>query len=118
MGCSGGGTFTQSGGTNTVPGLLQLGASGTYNLNGGVLLASNIQGSGTFNLGGGTLVANAGFSSSQAMALTGSGGNGNIDTGGNQVTLSGGLSGPGGLTVSGGGTLAHLAAATPTKGEQ
>ena len=106
VGCSGGGTFTQSGGTNTVPGLLQLGASGTYNLNGGVLLASNIQGSGTFNLGGGTLVANAGFSSSQAMALTGSGGNGNINTGGNQVTLSGGLSGPGGLTVSGGGTLA------------
>ncbi len=39
------------------------------------------------------------------MTLTGSGGNANIDTGGNPVTLSVALSGPGGLTVLGGGSL-------------
>ena len=84
VGCSGTGTFTQSGGTNTVTGSLALGASGDYNLNGGVLLASGIQGAGVFNLGGGTLAASSAFSTSQAMTLTGSGGNGTIDTGGCQ----------------------------------
>ena len=105
MGYSGTGTFTQSGGTNTVTALFSLGAAGTYNLTGGALIVPGIQGTGTFNLGGGTLVASAGFSTSQAMTLTGSGGNGNINTGGYAVTLSGVLSGPGGLNILGAGTL-------------
>ena len=105
VGVLGMGTMCQSGGTNTVS-TLSLGGNGTVDLSGGALIVGSIQGSGgTFNLGGGTLVASAGFSSSQAMALTGSGGNGNISTGGNAVTLSGALSGPGGLNQWGAGTL-------------
>ena len=106
MGNSGGlGTFNQSGGTNTVTSTLSLGTSGIYNLTGGALLVPGIQGTGVFNLGGGTLVANAAFSTAQPMTLTGSGGNGNINTGGYAITLSGLLSGSGGLNVSGAGTL-------------
>jgi autotransporter-associated beta strand protein len=104
------GTFTQSGGTNTVasPILLGYSSTGTYNLNGGVLLVPGIVSSsnGKFNLGGGTLKASASFSTSQPLTLSGSGGNGNIDTGGYAVTLSGSLSGPGGLNKSGSGALA------------
>ena len=58
-GYSGSGTFTQSGGTNTVTSVFALGGGGTYNLSGGALLVPGIQGTGSFNLGGGTLVANA-----------------------------------------------------------
>ena len=43
---------------------------------------------GVFNLGGGTLAASSAFSTSQAMTLTGSGGNGTIDTGGCQCACS------------------------------
>ena len=108
MGYSGTGTFTQSGGTNTVAGVFSLGGagSGTYNLTAGALIVPGIQGAGgVFNLGGGTLVASAAFSASQAMTLTGSGGKGNINTGGYAVTLSGVLSGSGGLNVLGQGNL-------------
>ena len=80
--------FTQSGGTNTVKSSLSLSGSGTYNLIGGVLLVPFIKGAGIFNLGGGTLMA-GGFSTGEGMTLTGSGGNGNIDTnGGYPLTLS------------------------------
>ena len=96
------GTYNQSAGTNTVTSALSLGAGGTYNLTGGALLVSGIQGTGAFNLSGGTLVAGAGFSAGQAMTLTG---NGNINTGTYAVTLSDPLSGPGGLSVLGSGTL-------------
>ena len=99
------GSFLQSGGTNSVSGVLQIGANCSYSLNGGVLLAGGIQGTGALSLGGGTLVANAAFSTSQAIALTGSGGNASINTAGYQVTLSGPLSGLGGLTKLGNGTL-------------
>ena len=114
VGYSGTGTFNQSGGTNTVTGVFSLGGagapgtagSGTYNLTAGALIVPGIQGAGgVFNLGGGTLVASAGFSTSQAMTLTGSGGKGNINTGGYAVTLSGVLSGSGGLNVLGQGNL-------------
>lgn len=98
-------TFNQSSGTNIVKAGFTLGGAGTYNLTGGALLVPGILGSGTFNLGGGTLVANNGFSTGQAITLTGSGGNGNINTGGYAVTLSGYLTGPGGLNNIGGGIL-------------
>ncbi len=117
VGCSGAGTFNQSGGTNLVSGVFSLGAGGTYNLSGGALVLPGIQGAGgTFNLGGGTLVANAGFSTSQPMTLTGSGGNGNLNTGGYPITLSGALSGPGGLNEWGGGTLLLTAVNTYSGG--
>ncbi len=106
VGTYGPGTFSQSGGTNMVAGTFSLGSSGTYNLSGGALLVAGIQADGgTFDFGGGTLVATAAFSTSQGMTLTGSGGNGTINTSGNPVTLSGLLAGPGGLTKAGSGTL-------------
>ena len=108
---NGTGTFTQSGGTNMVTGAFSLGEAGTYNLTGGALLVPGIQGTGVFNLGGGTLIASTGFSTSQAMTLSGSGGNGNINTGGYTIILSGQLSGPGGLNLSGGGNLTLTAPA-------
>ena len=91
---SGTGTFTQSGGENMVASVLLLG--GTFNLTGGALLVPRIQGPGVFNLGGGTLIATGSFPAG-AMTLTGSGGSGNIDTGGYTVSISGRLSGSGGL---------------------
>ena len=112
VGSQGTGTVTQTGGTNTVAGALYLGrystGSGTYALNGGVLVLSALSGgSGTaaFNFGGGTLRANAAFSSTLPMALTGTGGNANIDTADYAVTLSGQLAGPAGLNKLGAGTL-------------
>jgi autotransporter-associated beta strand protein len=103
---SGSGTFIQSGGTNAATSSFFLFGGGEYDLTGGALLVSGMQGTGgTFNLGSGTLVAGAGFSTSQAMTLSGSGGNGNINTAGYAVTFSGALSGPGGLNKVGPGTL-------------
>ena len=96
---------------------LLLGGSGTYNLTAGALIVPGIQGAGgIFNLGGGTLVASAGFSTSQAMILTGSGGNGNINSSGYAVKLSGPISGTGGLSDLGAGTLT-LAASNTFSGE-
>jgi autotransporter-associated beta strand protein len=112
VGWTGIGSFTQTGGTNTCSSGLTLalnaGSNGTYNLNGGTLVASSLfAGSGTaaFNFGGGTLQAKSGFSTMLPMMLTGNGGNANVDTAGYAVTLSGPLSGPGGLSKLGSGTL-------------
>ena len=112
IGYSGTGTFTQTGGTNTISGYLWLGlnsgSSGTYNLNSGTLITASIsKGSGTtaFNFGGATLQAGGNFTCSLPMTLTGVGGNANIDTAGYAVTLSGALSGAGGLNKIGSGTL-------------
>jgi len=105
------GVFTQLGGTNTVT-TLYLGymasSSGTYNLNGGTLITGSISlhsGTATFNFGGGTLQASGAFTTALPMTLTGDGGNANVDTAGNAVTLSGALSGIGGLNKLGNGTL-------------
>jgi len=55
IGSSGTGTFTQTGGTNTV-GTLSIGASGTYSLQGGTLaITSKVTGTGRLILDGGAL---------------------------------------------------------------
>jgi fibronectin-binding autotransporter adhesin len=106
------GTLTQSGGTNIITTDLTLGvesgSSGTYNLNGGTLVAKSIsQGSGAaaFNFGGGTLQASGDFSLSLPVTLTGNGGNATVNTSGHNGTLSGALSGAGGIIKTGLGTL-------------
>jgi fibronectin-binding autotransporter adhesin len=113
IGYSGTGTFTQTGGMNTISlyNALNLGyysgSSGTYNLNGGTLITKSIsQGSGTaaFNFGGGTLQASDGFNCSMPMTLTGEGGNANINAS-SWIILYGVLSGDGGLNKLGLGTL-------------
>ena len=115
VGYSGTGTFTQTGGTNSVgdlylgnlyPGYVNV---GTYNLNGGLLIPSSMgQGPGTvaFNFNGGTLRAGSSFSTTLPMALGTSGSGATFDTAGFTVALSGSLSGPGSLTKIGSGTLA------------
>ena len=114
LGYSGTGIFTQTGGTHSVSNYITLaampGSSGTYNLIGGLLAVGSgglAQGAGSaaFNFGGGTLGATAAWSSSLAMALTGSGGNATINTTGGNIALSGVLGGVGGLTKVGPGTL-------------
>ncbi len=106
------GQFTQAGGTNSISNDLYLGyysgSSGTYNLNGGTLVLKSIsKGSGTvaFNFGSGTMQASGNFTTTLPMTLTGDGGNANIDTAGNAVTMSGALSGVGGLNKLGSGIL-------------
>ena len=106
------GIFTQSGGTNTIVEPLTFAdnsdASGTYNLNGGMLIVAGLtQGSGTaaFNFNGGILQASGSFSTSLPMTLGASGGGATFDTAGYAVTLSGRLSGSGGLTKIDNGKL-------------
>ena len=113
IGDTGPATFTQTGGTNT--GNLRFAvngsSSGTYDLNGGVLITSSLtMGSGTtaFNFNGGTLQAGGSFSSGLPMTLGSAGSGATFDPAGNSATFSGPLSGPGGLTLSdslGTGTL-------------
>ena len=75
VGWSGTGSFTQSGGTNNAE-TLWLGVSGgtgTYNLNGGVLVVTSIALNGgypVFNFSGGTLRASATVSGGYALPMT------------------------------------------------
>ena len=100
-------TFTQTGGTHTIQGNLVLGSQGIYNLTGGTLILNAISqvSAGNFNFGGGTLQLSNNSSITLPMTLTGTGGNANIDTAGNVVTLAGQLSGTGGLNKVGENTL-------------
>jgi autotransporter-associated beta strand protein len=105
VGSSGCGTMTQTGGSNTVAVLLQIGGSGTYNLQGGILSVPSIQGSGTLNLDGGTLAASGPISTSLPVLLEGDVGAGIINTEGYTVTMSGPITGSGELFEMGSGTL-------------
>jgi autotransporter-associated beta strand protein len=84
---------------------------GIYNLTGGSLYVGsggiiNFAGS-TYEmyLGGGTVGATASWASTLNITLTGTNGPVTFDTAGNNITLSGALSGSGGLTKIGNGTL-------------
>jgi autotransporter-associated beta strand protein len=109
LGYGGTGAFTQLGGTLSV-GTLSVGYAynGTYNLGGGLLNLSALDGQlgGAFTFSGGTLQAGDDFSTSLPMTLGTSGGGATFDTAGHLFTLSGSLSGSGSLTKVGGGTLA------------
>jgi len=101
------GTVTQTGGTVTVLGNLELAhaADATYNLGGGTLVTGTFtQGTGTaaFNFGGGTLKAAAALGITMPLTLAGAGA---IDTNGFTVTLTGGLTGTGSLVKAGVGAL-------------
>jgi len=111
VGGSGTGTFTQSGGTNTVSSHLYLGrysgGNGTYTLSNGTLtiggtLYVGYDGTGTFTYSGGTLNA-------PTIELRGSNSQFNVDTNwtytGNLTLYNGTVDGTGyGLTLNGGGS--------------
>ncbi len=84
---------------------------GIYNLTGGTIYIGSggitvFAGGGyELNLGGGIIAAQASWSSSLNMNLTGSNGPVTFNPEGNDITLSGTLSGSGGLNVAGAGTL-------------
>jgi hypothetical protein len=111
---SGSGSFTQSGGTNSVSGALVLAlnssSGGSYALIGGLLSlsaggVSQGAGSAAFSFGGGTLGASAPWSTMLDMTLTGSGGYATVDTTGGSIQLGGHLTGPAGLMKIGPGAL-------------
>ncbi len=82
---------------------------GIYNLTGGSIYigASGVTTSGSYevNLGGGTVGAETSWSSSVNLNLTGINGPVTFNPAGNNITLSGVLSGAGGLAVTNSGTL-------------
>jgi fibronectin-binding autotransporter adhesin len=92
--------------------ILNLTGGSLYIESGGITVQSG--GSYEIYLGGGTVGAEASWSSSLNMVLTGSNGPVTFDPAGNTITLSGALSGSGGFTVSGGGILELSGANTYT----
>ncbi len=116
------GTVNQVGGVITNLNNLWVGwgdGQGIYTLSGGSIYigstgVTTTSGNYAVNLGGGTVGAEASWSSSLNMTLTGSNGPVTFDTAGNTITLSGALSGKGGLTVTDSGTLELSGANTYT----
>jgi len=98
-------------GAGTGLGVYTLSGGSIYILGGGIV---NDGPSYTINLGGGTVGAEANWSSSLNMTLTGSNGPVTFNPAGNIITLSGVLSGNGGLTKVGSGTLELSGANTYT----
>ena len=109
------GLVNQVSGVITNVGNLWLGGAtpnglGAYSLSGGSIYIGSggittYSGLYTINLGGGTVAAGASWSSPLNMNLTGVNGPVTFNPAGNDITLSGALSGTGGLTVNGAGTL-------------
>jgi len=98
---------------------IQAGGLGIYTLSGGSIYIegggiTTATGNYAINLGGGTVGAEASWSSSLNMTLTGLNGPVTFDTAGNTITLSGVLSGSGGLAVTGAGTLDLTSASSYT----
>lgn len=127
----GSGTFNQNGGTHSVDGVIFLAgdaaAIGVYNLNGGVLQASNVlagPGTSVFNFNGGTLKPSPGVDSFLLGPITANvqAGGARIDYDGFSVTVSRpllhdaalGTSQDGGLTKLGQGDLTLTGASTFT----
>lgn len=112
LGQNGAGSWSISGGDASVKRLAfanAAAASGILNLTGGTLAIGSggiTKGSGTatLNMGGGILASSASWSTTVAIALTGTNGNLSVSTD-HSVTLGGALSGAGGLTKKGSGTL-------------
>ena len=112
IGYSGSGSFTQTGGTNSISNALSLGtssgASGTYNLFGGLLVVPSIPpgaGLAALNITGGSLIgATGGATLAEPIVLTSSASNGTIDAS-SALTVTGQISGSGGLTKTGFATL-------------
>lgn len=119
MSIVGKGTFNLTNGTvsaNSVDMCARSGGAGngTFNMVGGTLnlgsggfkrTSANSGAAYAISLGGGTVKATAGFSSPLNITLTGDGGDVTFDSNGNDIVLSGVLSGAGGLKKSGNGTL-------------
>jgi len=103
-GITGTGNLTLTGGTLALSGSDNF--TGTVFLNGGILSIgsdSELGNSGNaLNFGGGTLQAGAALTTSRAMVLSSAGA---IDTGSNDIVVSGGISGVGPLTKEGSGEL-------------
>jgi autotransporter-associated beta strand protein len=119
------GVMNQTGGIVTNVGTLILGYNygqighGIYNMTGGSLYlgANGIQSqTGSYELfvGGGTIGAQASWSTSMDIVLSGTNGAATFNPGGNTITLSGAVSGAGGLTAAGGGVLELSGTATFT----
>ena len=106
IGYSGTGTFTLSGGTNTVAKWLSLaywlGSSGTYTISGGTLdvqdgsIVAGLEGTGRFNLNGGVVIANS-ISIGPTSTFTIDGGT--LRTMGSFLLTGNVLIGPGGATI-------------------
>ncbi|HEX7655051.1 MAG TPA: hypothetical protein VF607_16195, partial [Verrucomicrobiae bacterium] len=94
--------------------ILNLTGGSLYLQSGGITVQNG--GNYEINLGGATLAAQASWSSGLNMKLTGINGATTFNPAGNNITLSGSLSGPGGLVVNGGGTL-ELAGANSYAGD-
>ncbi|MBA3848660.1 MAG: hypothetical protein C0502_01535 [Opitutus sp.] len=125
-GLGGAGTLTISGGTvsaGNVYAAVDLAASGTINLNGGVLAAAAVvessgSGGGRLNFNGGTLRATgtnaafvSGFESGDIQLASGGG---TIDSNGFNIGIANVIQGAGALTKSGTGTLTLSGASTYT----
>ena len=119
LGVDGTGVFTQTDGLASAHGIVldarsDSAGTDTFTLDGGTFIVgpSGIK-SGNYdantsiqiNLGGGTLAASADWTSTLPMTLTGTSGNATVDTSGQTIDLSGGLTGNGGLDKVGAGTL-------------
>jgi len=118
------GIVNQVGGVITNVNTLNLGAltgigCGIFNQSGGRICIgaggiTTTSGKYQLNLGGGTVAAQANWSSSLNINLTGSNGPSGFDLAGKTVLLSGAVSGPGGLQAVGGGMLRLLGVGTYT----